>query len=570
MHSEYSAEALKRQYERSQLLSDITLKIRQSLDLNTILETAATEVKQFLLADRVLVFELKLHAEGLGTVVQEAVNPGFTQVYSYDLFDPCLKQRFVERYCQGRISAIEDIDCADIQPCHAEFLKQFEVKANLVVPILQQNSLWGLLICHQCDRPRQWTPMETELLRQVADQIGIALSQSQLLHHLEQQVKARTIELSAANAQLQQEIEERRQVEQALRTSEAQLRLTTDALPALIAYVDSQQRYQFVNKTYEAWHGIPKAELIGHHVRDLLKADIYQQIKPAIEQALSGQRTTVETKITFKDKTLHHISGTYIPNTSADGEVKGFFFLGNDVSEQNEVARMKNEFISIVSHELRTPLTSIYGSLKLLKMTTESSFSKDDLDMLNIAVSSSKRLIRLVNDILDLERIESGKVTLIKQRCYAGQMLSQAADAMMMQANKQGIAIATQADSIEFWADPDHIHQTLTNLLSNAIRFSPQGATIWLTAQVNAREARANNREVLFSVKDQGRGIPANKLEAIFERFQQVDASDAREKEGTGLGLPICHNIVRKHGGRIWVESALGQGSIFYFTLPIE
>lgn len=167
----------------------------------------------------------------------------------------------------------------------------------------------------------------------------------------------------------------------------------------------------------------------------------------------------------------------------------------------------------------------------------------------------------MVNDILDLERIESGKVTLTKQACNAAEMLSQAADIMIAQAYPQGITIKARQESIIVWADPDRIHRTLTNLLSNAIRFSPEGATIWLGAE-------ERNREIVFFVKDQGRGIPADKLENIFDRFQQVDASDSREKEGTGLGLSICQNIVHLHGGRIWVESVLGQGSTFYFTLP--
>ena len=674
------------------------LKIRQSLNIDEILKTAVTEVKQSLQADRVLVF--KLESQGMGTVVQEAVNDRQTATWGFDLFDPCLVN-CVEQYRQGRISAIADIDRAGIEPCHIEFLKQFGVKANLVVPILQQDTLWGLLIAHQCDCPRQWTEGEMEFLRPVAAQIGIAVAQSQLLRELEQQVEARTAELLAANRQLQQEIEERhqaerslreseerfrtlvdnipgavyrclfdryltalflsdaiediagyapadfihnqvrtfisiihaddvervmkeirdavverrpyqivyrvvgsdrrirwvvddgqgifsarnsnqtgdqiaellyldgaifditeqRQAQQAVQTSAAQLRLITDNLPALIAYVDNQQRYQFVNQTYEAWHGIPQSDIIGMPVYDLLGEDLYQQTRPAIEQALSGERARIEIKVTLKGQQVRDINGTYVPNIDAEGTVCGFFFLGNDVSQQKEIERLKDEFVSVVSHELRTPLTSIYGSLKLLKTTTESTFSEDDLGILNIAVSSSKRLIRLVNDILDLERIESGKVTLTKQACNAAEMLSQAADAMTTQAQAQGLKITTQRESVTVWADPDHIHQTLTNLLSNAIRFSSEGAMIWLGAE-------ERDREIVFSVKDQGRGIPADKLDTIFNRFQQVDASDSREKEGTGLGLSICQNIIHLHGGQIWVKSVLGQGCTFYFTLP--
>ena len=782
-----AGEELRHQYERSQILSEMTLKIRQSLDLDDILKTAVAEVKQFLQADRVLIF--KLQSEGFGTVVQEAVNAQWTKTLGYNMADPCLHEDFLEQYRQGRIGAIEDTDRANVQSCHTDFLKQFEVRANLVVPILQQNNLWGLLISHQCDRPRQWIETETELLRQVANQIGIALSQSQMLNHLEQQVEERTAELSFINIQLQQQIDDRlqaetllrrseakyralvetaqsiiwvinaegrlffinsaatqiygyapetmlgrrlfddfnapqsdteapapplktlfsestsvqferthvskigqpihllfnaialkdaegniseitgtasditdlkweeaiqkikssvldlmaqnkpmfeillelveqinhflpsvdstimllqadgqhlqsyiapsmppvykqsinglsigpnvgscgraaylkqrvivediatdlawenyrefilpygfkacwsdpiksadgrllgtfgmyfrevrspnprelklieacsdlasivitrKQADEALRTSEEQLRLTTDALPAFIAYIDNQQRYRFVNHAYEELFGVPREQIIGCHTSSFLSEDAYQQIRPYIEQAVSGHRLISETKVTIQGKDDFYLRGIYIPHINSEGAVNGLFFLGSDISQQKDVERMKNEFISVVSHELRTPLTSIYGSLKLLKTTTESSFSEDDLSMLNIAVSSSERLMRLINDILDLEKIESGKVLLEKQACDAAEMLSQAADSMTAQAQEQGITITTQLGSVTAWADPDHVHQALTNLLSNAIRFSPKGATIWLGAKENAHE-------ILFSVKD--------------------------------------------------------------------
>jgi signal transduction histidine kinase len=128
--------------------------------------------------------------------------------------------------------------------------------------------------------------------------------------------------------------------------------------------------------------------------------------------------------------------------------------------------------------------------------------------------------------------------------------------------SKITVSLLPPSHSVPVWAAPDRLVQVLINLLSNAIKFSPRESTVTLTAQNQIDR-------VLFQVKDQGRGIPADKVETIFGQFQQVDASDARDKGGTGLGLTICRNIVQKHGGRIWVESALGKGSAFYFTLPI-
>ncbi|ODH01171.1 ATPase [Nostoc sp. KVJ20] len=191
-------EELKRQNLRSQLFAEITLKIRESLQIDEILKTTVTEVQKLLQADRVLIF--RLETDGSGTVVQEAVLPGWPVILGENIFDPCFKEEYIERYRQGRVSAIEDIQAAHIQPCHRKFLQQFAVRANLVVPILVRDAIWGLLLAHQCAAPRQWNNFETELLQQLANQIGIALSQAQLLEKETQQSQ----ELARSNAELEQ------------------------------------------------------------------------------------------------------------------------------------------------------------------------------------------------------------------------------------------------------------------------------------------------------------------------------------------------------------------------------
>ena len=180
-------EELQRQHQRSHLFAEITLKIRQSLQLAEILQTAVTEVQKFLQADRVLIFQL--HFDGSGTVVQEAVMPGWSSILGLEVVDPCFQSTYLEQYRQGRIGAIADLQQADIAPCYVEFLDQFGVKADLAVPILQQAELWGLLIAHQCNSPRHWSNFEIEILRQLADQIGIALAQGQLVEAMRESEK---------------------------------------------------------------------------------------------------------------------------------------------------------------------------------------------------------------------------------------------------------------------------------------------------------------------------------------------------------------------------------------------
>ncbi|MBD2167191.1 response regulator [Calothrix membranacea FACHB-236] len=172
-------EALKRQSQRSHLFAELTLKIRESLQINEILQNSVKEVQKLLKADRALI--LQIQPQGALTVVQEAVLPGLPVVMGQNIDDPCFTEGYIEKYTQGRISAITDIEKADILPCHIKLLQQFAVKANLVVPIIFKSELWGLLITHQCYYPRQWTSWETELLQSLADQIGVALAQAQLL-----------------------------------------------------------------------------------------------------------------------------------------------------------------------------------------------------------------------------------------------------------------------------------------------------------------------------------------------------------------------------------------------------
>ncbi|WP_208345405.1 response regulator, partial [Aetokthonos hydrillicola] len=178
-HHTQIEKALKLQSQRSHLFAKLSLKIRESLQIDEILQNSVTEVQKLLHADRVVI--MQLHSDNSLTVVQEAALPGFPIIQGQNIIEPCFADSYIQKYREGRISIIPDIEKADIQPCHVEFLKQFAIKANVVVPIILKSELWGLLIAHQCDKPRQWSNWETELLQLLADQIGIALAQAKLL-----------------------------------------------------------------------------------------------------------------------------------------------------------------------------------------------------------------------------------------------------------------------------------------------------------------------------------------------------------------------------------------------------
>ena len=268
-----------------------------------------------------------------------------------------------------------------------------------------------------------------------------------------------------------------------------------------------------------------------------------------------------------KDSSTFPVDYVVTPIVEDDNRILGAVVTFQDVTERRAVERMKNEFISIVSHELRTPLTSIRGSLGLLASGLLLKFPDKADKMLKIAVENTDRLVRLINDILDIERLESGKVTIEAAELNLGTLMKSASDTMKAMANENKVKLETKPLSETVWADSDRILQVLTNLLSNAIKFSEDDGKVRLSAKLLDGDEKG---WVRVEVKDSGRGIPADKVDKIFERFGQVDASDSREKGGTGLGRPICRTIVEQHGGKLWVESTLGKGSKFMFTLPTE
>ncbi len=306
--------------------------------------------------------------------------------------------------------------------------------------------------------------------------------------------------------------------------------------------------------------GVPRDELLGRFVFEVITigpadhsqlAEIYAAITAREHIDLEGQPAT------RVDGTTFAMDLSITPVVHPDLTSVAVF---RDVSHRTEVERLKNEFVSVVSHELRTPLTSIRGSLGLLAGGAVGELSPPAQRMALIATENTERLIRLINDILDLERIESGAVVLDLAPCPAAELIATSLEVIVPLAAETGVDVATGPIAGTVLGDGDRLVQVLVNVLANAVKFSPPGTTVTVAA-VPA------DQDVLFTVRDHGRGIPADQLERIFDRFHQVDASDTRQQGGTGLGLAICASIVRQHGGRIWAESTDG-GSTLSFTVP--
>lgn len=361
------------------------------------------------------------------------------------------------------------------------------------------------------------------------------------------------------------DISDRKRAEEALRQALQQLTFHIENTPLATVIWDSQLCVQRWSKKAEEIFGWTETEVLGKTLYEwqfLFEEDI-DKVNQEIQQLRDGSGGICHNRNYCKDGTVISVEWYNSNLMDESGNLVSILSLAQDISERHTIDRMKNEFVSVVSHELRTPLTAIRGSLGLLQSGKYDHKPEKLYHVLQIALRNSDRLIRLVNDILDLERLESGKIELVMEPCSVADLSKQAVEAVQAIAAESLITLEVCSTSAVVQVVIDAIVQTLTNLLGNAIKFSPAGSTVRLA--VDLKEASAY---VLFSVEDQGRGIPADKLEAIFGRFQQVDASDSRQRGGTGLGLAICKNIVQQHGGQIWVESQLGKGSTFFFTLP--
>jgi signal transduction histidine kinase len=246
------------------------------------------------------------------------------------------------------------------------------------------------------------------------------------------------------------------------------------------------------------------------------------------------------------------------------GRERFFSAFLHDISQRKEVERLKDEFISTVSHELRTPLTAIYGSLSLLASGMAGELPPEAGQLLAISHDSTERLIRLINDLLDLEKIASGKIEYRVQVQPLAPLVQQALRDTQSYADGLRVELALQVDADSVvGADVDRIVQVCVNLLSNAIKFSQPGTRV----EVRVTESEGWAR---VSVTDHGTGVPAEFSDRVFERFAQADSSARRAKGGTGLGLAICRSIVEAHGGRIGFTSEPGVRTEFFFELPVS
>lgn len=381
----------------------------------------------------------------------------------------------------------------------------------------------------------------------------------------------RTGELDELNRTLEQRVAERSselaRVMARAHADELRVQTIIDSAPDAFISVDLEGRIRDWNPAAQRTFGWRHEEVAGRSYVELLIPPRFRDGHESLLRALGGDATMLPRQ-RFAWQVLDR-RGAEIPvevtvgvAETVDGHYLGAFV--QDISERKRMELMKTEFISTVSHELRTPMTSINASLSMLVQGMAGELAPDVRMLIDIASQSSERMVRLVNDILDMEKIESGKMDYDIRPQPVAPLLRQALDAVAGNAAARRVqtVLDDRAPDALVLADHDRIIQVFVNLLSNAVKFSlPEGV-------VTVRVERAAQM-VSIAVCDQGSGIPAEFHDRIFQKFAQADSSDSRSREGTGLGLSICKGIVDQHGGALYFKSEPGQGTQFFVELPM-
>ncbi|AKG20112.1 GAF domain-containing protein [Calothrix sp. 336/3] len=641
---------IRQQAERETLLREISQRIRQSLDLQTIFETATAEIRQFIQADRVGIF--KFYPESNfddGVFVAESVVEGYTSVLGVKIHDHCFGENHSTLYKQNKMQVLNDIFHAGILDCYIDVLVKLQVRANLVVPLLNGGELWGLLCVHQCSAPRTWQKTEIEFIQQIANQLAIAIQQASLYAQVQLELVVRQQAEKAIALQLQrqqtlgaiaEQIRESLDVQHILTTVTHQVKELMDVDRVLIfrLFPDGKSRIveEVVSSPYVVFKGKNwedesfaqkildsylqgKARIVPNTSEDVwteclqeynseaqIQSKIVAPILQELPEATKGRWVDSQNKTQLWGLLCVHACSykrvweesealllQQIANQLAIAIQQANFVeqIQQELAERQQAearltesneklaisnkelahaTRLKDEFLANMSHELRTPLNAILGMAEGLQEEVFGSTSEQQKVALQTVERSATHLLELINDILDLAKIEAGQVELdcsitpISPLCQASIIF------IKQQAFNKSLKLNLQIPPHlpDLLIDERRIRQVLINLLNNAVKFTPEGGTI--TLEVTLESSTNNNTYNLmrFAVIDTGIGIEPEDQKRLFQPFIQVDSALNRQYQGTGLGLSLVKRIVELHGGSVSVSSQVGVGSRFTVDIP--
>lgn len=598
---------IQQKFQQSQILWDIAQAIRQSLQLNDILNTAVTEICTFLNCDRVIIYRFDSNCSG--TVVVESTKPGCKTMLNQAVLDPCLdKMGLIRRYTQGYAYVVNDVHTADLTLCHVEMLAQYDIRANLVVPVLLQNDqLWGLLAAQECFSSRNWQPWEVELLQQLATQVGIAIQQSELYE-----------QLRVLNTDLEQQVQQRTQQLQQALEFESSLKRITDKVR------DSLNEHEILQVAVEELAialGVECCDAAIYNPEQTISTIIHE-FKPSLPSVIGQQYLLTDFYAPAIYTTL--LNGNYcqfcfVPSHGIrsifqrlavlacpildDQRVLGDLWLfkpcGDAFDEQEirlvqqvtnqcaialrqarlyqkaqgqvtELARLnqlKDDFLSTVSHELRSPISNIYMASQMLEIFLRQQDAFEDSTnaaarYLNILQTECRREINLVNNLLDLSRLESGVdpliLTCIDLAPWINHLVEPFESRMVQQ--KQYLVLDVPETLSPITTDLSCLEKILTELIHNACKYTPAGESIQIRVE-------ASLSMLVIKVCNSGVEIPAEELPRLFDKFHRVPSNDPWKHGGTGLGLALVKKRVAQIQGSICAASD-ATGTTFTVQLP--